>query len=79
MRPPFYSLMLSFLVEFILLVLAVVFVKEWPTVWFVLLMLWPVVFLTVRIWGVKSNADVAQLQTWFNIDQTRRNTDKMVK
>lgn len=81
MRRPFlHSLVLSFLAQFVFLTLAVVFLKDWLSAWFVILMLWPVVWMAIAFWGTRDpNTDFYRNQTYFNIDQTRRNTDKMVK
>jgi len=53
---------------------------DWPSAWFIILLMSPCVLLVIGFWGVKDpNADFFRNQTYFNIDQTRRNTDKMVK
>lgn len=71
--------MMSALAELVFMILAVVFLNDWLSAWFVIIMLWPVTWMAVAFWGTRSHGDVTQVQTYFNIDQTRRNTDKMVK
>jgi len=81
MRRPFlHSLAWSFLVVFSLMVGSVFVFNDWPSAWFIILLMSPCILMIVGFWGVRdTKADFFRNQTYFNIDQTRRNTDKMVK
>ena len=79
-RPILQSLVLSFLVVLSFMVGSVFVFNDWPSVWFIILLMSPCVLLVVSFWGVRDpQADYFRNQTYVNIDQTRQNTDKMVK
>lgn len=78
MRRLLIGLALSFLIDFVLVLVAIATFRDWPSACFFVILSWPLIWFIVVVQQIKvSQVDMIKMQTYFNIDTIRRNTDKM--
>lgn len=78
MRRVLKSLALSFGIDVVLVLMAIAIFEDWPSVCFFIILLWPVIWFAVIVMQIKdAQVDMLKMQTYFNIDAIRRNTDRM--
>ena len=74
------SIAISLFVEILLILLAIFIFKDWPSICFFIILLWPVIWITVGISMLpaseRGQVDMIKMQTYFNIDALRRNSDR---
>jgi hypothetical protein len=73
------GLIASLIIDFLLVLAAVAFIKDWPSACFFIVFSWPLIWLCIIAYQVDEpqHIDLIKMQNYFNLDAVRRNTDRM--
>ena len=82
MRKVINTILLSFLIEFVLVLTACLTLYKWPeTLFFILFYVvlgWPIIWFTIIVMSTPgATVDPIKMQNLYNLDAVRRNTDRM--
>jgi len=77
MRRVLPGLAISLLIDFLLVLAAIAIFEDWPSACFFVLMSWPLIWFVIIVKSLKNvQVDMIKMQTYFNVDAIRRNTNK---